>query len=87
VGQLERGEGFLAGVVFEFQAQDPIEVEALAGQKFFQVFAARGVELGDHFAFLHVHQDATRSGNFRADQKSGQSFGTLAGEASQTMLR
>ncbi|MGA8103750.1 MAG: SIS domain-containing protein [Candidatus Acidiferrales bacterium] len=61
-------------------------MEALAGQEFFQVFAARGIELSDHFTFLHINKDPTGTWDFRADQKSGQSFGTLPREARQTVL-
>jgi hypothetical protein len=76
----------LRWLVFQFEAQDPIEVESLAGEEFLKVFAAGGIELGNHFAFLHVEQDAARARGFRADEKSGQTFGALSREARQTVL-
>src|SRR3984957_2016569 len=52
-------EGSVRGFIFE--AEEPVEMKFLRGQPFFQFFAIRGVEFGEHFSFLHVHQDAARS--------------------------
>ena len=45
---------------FKFNAQQPVKMHFFGCQILFEFFAAGGVEFDQHFAFLHVHENATR---------------------------
>src|SRR5580658_10790029 len=62
-------------------------MEFFRGEPLLQVFAAWGVELHEHFPFLHVDEHAACSDFLGGMHAARQLFGALAREAGQRVLR
>jgi glutamine---fructose-6-phosphate transaminase (isomerizing) len=72
---------------FELDAKEPVEMEFLESEPFFEIFAAGGVEFDEHLAFLHVHKNAAGRDLSGAVKALDESFSALAREASKRVLR
>ncbi len=72
---------------FKFEAQNPIEVKLLCGEKSFELVAAGRVEFDEHFSFVHVRKDATRLDLRSAVQAFREFLGSLTRQASECVLR
>src|SRR6202042_2545173 len=72
---------------FEFDAQEPVEVEFFRGEPLLQLFAARGVEFHEHFSYLHVHEHPPRGDFLGGMHAARKFFGALAREAGERVLR
>src|SRR5580692_11963428 len=62
-------------------------MEFFRGEPLLQLFAAWGVELHQHFPFLHVDEHAARGDFLGGMHAARQLFGALAREAGQRVLR
>jgi glucosamine--fructose-6-phosphate aminotransferase (isomerizing) len=72
---------------FKFQSQQPIEMEFLGGQPFFQFFARRRFEFHHHLTLLHVDEDTAPRHWFCAENSPREFFGALARQARKRVLR
>jgi glutamine---fructose-6-phosphate transaminase (isomerizing) len=72
---------------FEFEAEEPIEVELFGGEPFFGFLAGRGFEFDEHLSLLHVDQDAADGGLRGRGEATGEFFGALPREAGERVLR
>src|SRR5258708_38383097 len=62
-------------------------MHAFGFQPGFQIFAGIGAELDEHFSFEHVDEDAFGMSEPSSLHALGESFGSLAREASERVLR
>jgi hypothetical protein len=69
------------------EANNPIVVHAFRFEPGFQSFAGFGTELGKHFSFDHVDEDAFGASWAAALHALGEGFRALASEAGEGVLR
>ena len=86
--QFTSDDGFQNAVAgFEFDAQEPVEMEFFRGEPLLHFVAARGVEFHEHFSFLHVDEHAARGDFLSGVNATRKFFDALAREAGESVLR
>jgi hypothetical protein len=80
--------GDLQGVAahFPLDANEEVKVHAFGLEPAFESFAGIGAEFDEHFSFEHVDEDALGAGGAAGLHALGEGFGTLAGEAGESVL-
>jgi hypothetical protein len=72
---------------FPFDSNEKIEMHAFGLEPGFQVFTGIRTELDEHFSFEHIDEHTLRAREPAGLHALGESFGSLACEASERVLR
>src|ERR1700682_1394539 len=81
------GDLKFVAVHFPLDADQKIEMHTFGFQPGFQIFAGIGAEFDEHFSFEHVDEYAFGMSEPSGLHALGESFGSLAREASECVLR
>src|SRR6202040_2831717 len=72
---------------FEFDSQQPVEMNLLLREPVFEFFASRGFEFDEHLPFLHIDEDASCPSLLAVMKPACEFLCTLTGEAGERVLR